>query len=733
MCRGSFILFMKEPAKLVFQFTVRVVSILLCVIRIGVSGITAQSSLCSCAQYIYLNDTGLDYVEKFRVEPDGALTEIGDAQNGAPWLNLQGDPNFNNPHGIAMDQNGYLYIGSTSPASIRKYNCAGVQVDADPNAAGMNAFIDGGFSYHHFAIGNYLYVGWNTSVDGGGTGEIRLYDLCTGTLLGCQSTAYVWGFTPGPDGYWYGTQSGTGIVRGPLDPAAFTGTPGNCNNAAERWMSRAELGLAPLGGGEERVPQGLAFDNNGNLYLSISAGYGYGPPSYLTKISPDKAILATSQTDATTETNVADGLNWSGARGVVFSTATNLIYVSTADDCVAAFDLNLQYLPAASVHTTGVFPKAIGIVTECCPVASVVDIDTIFCNASNNSVVYLQDLLPCLDKICEGSWTEQPGSTGLAYKSCNNSIEITGAAACGSFTLASAGTGANTQCGSFTVNLKVENVALNGPVISADRACANGGPVLLTATGASASGTLKYQWQSSALSCSEGFADIPGAAGPTYTAMSLTVDTYFRLIVTVEGICAAGFCSDTTDCILVATAPALSASNSAICVGAAIDLTTLINGNTPADALSFHHSQADADADANPLINTVIAPATATTYYVRNERTSGGSTCYSTTSILIEVSALPALAVVDGAVCSGGGLDLATLVTNAGGGIITYHATQRDALDATNPLASSIVVPARATNYYFRSENAVGCAAVRETQATIRAANCGTIGVTGPN
>jgi len=41
------------------------------------------SQQCDCFDVLYLNDTGANVIEKFRVNDDGSLTEIGDAANGS--------------------------------------------------------------------------------------------------------------------------------------------------------------------------------------------------------------------------------------------------------------------------------------------------------------------------------------------------------------------------------------------------------------------------------------------------------------------------------------------------------------------------------------------------------------------------------------------------------------------------------------------------------------------------
>lgn len=89
------------------------------------------------------------------------------------------------------------------------------------------------------------------------------------------------------------------------------------------------------------------------------------------------------------------------------------------------------------------------------------------------------------------------------------------------------------------------------------------------------------------------------------------------------------------------------------------------------------------------------------------------------------------------AICANGSIDLATLVSSAGGGTLSYHATQADAQNDLAALPSSTVSPTSAKNYYIRSEiNTPGgqtCHTVREVTVNISAPTCGTISVSGPN
>jgi GEVED domain/Ig-like domain CHU_C associated/SprB repeat len=91
------------------------------------------------------------------------------------------------------------------------------------------------------------------------------------------------------------------------------------------------------------------------------------------------------------------------------------------------------------------------------------------------------------------------------------------------------------------------------------------------------------------------------------------------------------------------------------------------------------------------------------------------------------------LTVVPASVCSGSSIDLATLVTNSGGGTLSYYNTAADANAGTNVRTSSTVTPSGATNYYVRSQTTAGCFAVKEVTVSIKVDTCGTITITGSN
>jgi len=502
---------------------------------------------CNCTEYLYLNDTGLNYVEKFQINTDGSLTEIGDAANGMPWLNAAGIVDF--PHGIASDVNGNVYIGETDPnngqLNIQKFSCTGEKLDADLSTPAIDNFTNDGFGYSQFTVGNLLYVG----IDG--SGSINIYDLCTGELAGCMREAYIWGHAEGVDGYWYATGvgspngfAGMSIFRGLLDPAAYTDGNGGCGSF-ELVVSASDLGIP----GDAR-PQGIAQGPDGSLYITVSAGGGFAPPSYILKIDTNGNILAQTPTDSQIEGNSSDNLNWGGSRGIVYN--DGYLYVTSGDDCIAVFDAaTLTYQPSRSVNVQGSFPKQIGLTTQCCPVNNTFVVDTIVCRGALNATFSLQDIIKCDGAACEGLWSADIEDPNVTYDPCSSSITVNFTEnTCTEYTLNSGSVNSNSQCGQFTVELKFEAASLIPAEVSADQTlCGIAIPQALTATSPTLG--VSYQWQSNTSGCNGGFSNILNATSNTYSPPALTQTTYYRMITALAGNCSDKSCSTESNCITI--------------------------------------------------------------------------------------------------------------------------------------------------------------------------------------
>lgn len=129
------------------------------------------------------------------------------------------------------------------------------------------------------------------------------------------------------------------------------------------------------------------------------------------------------------------------------------------------------------------------------------------------------------------------------------------------------------------------------------------------------------------------------------------------------------------------------------------------------------------------------APGTYYVYVILNPNPSPH--CMPYQQIVVTIAPPITLAVTDGTICSGGSIDLATLVTSTSGTTLSYHTTLADANAGANPLAYSTVSPANAKHYYIRSQTIItggqACYTVRQVTITLRAPSCGTIQVNGPN
>lgn len=233
------------------------------------------------------------------------------------------------------------------------------------------------------------------------------------------------------------------------------------------------------------------------------------------------------------------------------------------------------------------------------------------------------------------------------------------------------------------------------------------------------------------------------AAGGAATGIAYGTATAFRLqngsangtsyTITVTDVSGAPCITTTTvqqSACVTCVLPVLTTSPGSVCLGNSVNLANLVTTNSPAGALTFHNTLADANAGSNALANSTIVPLATATYFVRSSITAN---CFSTASIPVAVNTSPALAVTNGTVCKNSSIDLATLVTNSGGGTLTYYATQGAAQSGVGSLASSTVSPTNATHYYIRSTSASGCYSVQRVTVTLKATNCAAVSVSGPN
>jgi hypothetical protein len=713
-----------------------------------------QAQTCNCKEYIYLNEPGIGSVLKFEVGSGVSLTEVSGANGAGHWYPGAGVSELPSPHGLGTDLNGNLYIGASGGNSaIRKFNCDGVISPVGPSTIN-----NPGTNQNLFSIGNTLYV----NTEGGPTA----YNTCTGAQIGqaCLNGAAgnLWGLSYNPQTEMvYASQRGGvtkvwAFTRAQLEASVANGT---CINPLI--VQGANAVLSP---GENALPNvtggifGVVGDNAGNIYVVKGSFDGGGTDSYLLKFNAAGQFIA--QTPPSNSTSGPYGV----AIGIVWSEATNKLYVSNFTDipvidCISVFDAGtMTYLgtgaanPGLPVNNQA---KAIAIIKECCPGSLPSTFSKSVCGALGAKFYLNQEAFSACDGIvCGSSWVPQGTPAGMTFDPCDNSVTLTGTG-CATFSLnlgAVTSTGCAAQSSTFSICSSVAPIISN-PSGSQSVCEGSSGSDITVNSSSNAANSIRFvrfttdQMAFAVPTTAEAaniYAGTPvatvtptGGAAP-YTATLTTAaagwtglapGTYYVYAIANPDL--GDPCRPVQEIVVtIVDKPEVTVSAGALCAGSSIDLSSLVTGNSPAGTLSFHTTFAGANAGTNPLINSVVTPLANTTYYVRS---AVNATCFSVGTLQVTVNNLPALAANNGQICTGNSLNLATLVTNGGGGTLSYFTTLVNAQNNINALASPVVAPASATNYFIRSTSAAGCYTIRNVVVSLAAANCGAIQVTGPN
>lgn len=434
-------------------------------IAFTVAYINAIAQVCDCTEVIYVNEpTTGGAILKFIVNEDSTLTEIG-----FPWYdNVVAMESVDDPHGLAADLNGFIYVGETggSGEDIRKLDCAGNILPASE----FSITTSGQFQIQ--TIGNSLFL----NVRGGDDNYFVQYDACTGEEINgvdfCDdiNNSSDWGFyiDPRTDIMYATTSFGTRTNPGAF--YVFTIDDFGSNTCIPITVNFTNL----LNTGTTARVYGIVTDIDENVYVAIRED---GPDSYILKFgpAPTYTFLGSSPID----NNNSDGAGWEGIAGLVYSETTGLIFSSSEnplEDCVYIFDTDLNPIGAA----VGPGPpdnksKGINIIKECCPVPAVQVISEAICNASLPYSVNLNDVYPCTGgTVCEGIWELDAANTDAAatLNTCEQTIELT-SLGCATVTKASSGAGLS-QCGPFniTFELCISEGSSTPPAISfVDNAC----------------------------------------------------------------------------------------------------------------------------------------------------------------------------------------------------------------------------------------------------------------------
>ncbi|WP_425421172.1 GEVED domain-containing protein [Phaeodactylibacter xiamenensis] len=668
---------------------------------------TLYGQSCNCTEYIYLNDTDLEFIHKFAVdETSGSVTEIG-----APWFEgLAQSPQFTDPHGIAQDLNGNLYIATSSQGDIYQFDPFG-NITLSPWLNNSSGTFDAGTALRTVNYGfkdNVLYIHNNQHR------YVYAIDLCTGSSLGRMelypgsdavsgSGPVVWGFYV-DNNNWYAVQRSNpgSVYTGPLDLSFYTTGFGTPAHSGTLLFNLSEPATGSSDGDENGM--GITRDAAGNFYVierqTIS---GTHDQPVLVKYSPTGAVLGTVTAPADPLVgNTMNGVpGFSGARGVTYSAASDRVYVSSKVNCISVFETDLTELSALNYgNPMNGRPKAIGVVTECCATPATQNINNTICyDGVNNETIFLQEVLDCEGIIAEGTWAETADANGVFdYESCDNSITVTGAG-CATYTLTSNGTGTNNQCGAFNVTVEI---CTTDPPQSGTPTTSAGTCQAVNVPNNDATVTIPMIVNSDIVGVSN-----PGATGgydgPKYNSDATSNPQLFAVSggsVTITGLqhnqtyvirlfnMGNGCREDvtvTTATIDCSCAVAAAPSANTPCVGDALNLMANPSG---AASYTFNWSGPNGftSTDENPIIN--MATVAAAGSYSVTVTDASAVTCSAIETVSVTINALPTVTLNDPADVCIDGSDMNFTATPMGG---TFSTTAPAGFTPNNAAGTAVL------------------------------------------
>ncbi len=159
---------------------------------IEIPGFSYNLQSCNCTDFLFVNDTGPDLVHKFEVLPDGSVQEV--FVNGMPFLPPGVSPS--DPHGIASDINGNIYIADIGrngqQDSLFVFNCAGEPLNGGEALLDAENFL---LRVNNFASFNEFLYFVNRRTTGT---DIMLVDPCSADTIGRMAVPVndlnAWGF-----------------------------------------------------------------------------------------------------------------------------------------------------------------------------------------------------------------------------------------------------------------------------------------------------------------------------------------------------------------------------------------------------------------------------------------------------------------------------------------------------------------------------------------------------------
>ncbi len=156
--------------------------------------------------------------------------------------------------------------------------------------------------------------------------------------------------------------------------------------------------------------------------------------------------------------------------------------------------------------------------------------------------------------------------------------------------------------------------------------------------------------------------------------------------------------------ITVNALPALTTSDTQICIGESIELTTLVT-QAPLTSIQYFATLADATLGTSELFVTSLTPTVTATYFVKATDTdpTTSTSCTTIEELKVQVNSLPSLSTTDIQICAGDDIELSTLITSGINTTISYHDSYQAAVDGSTGLITTLVSPNVTTTYYIKA------------------------------
>ncbi|TAG72155.1 MAG: DUF11 domain-containing protein, partial [Runella slithyformis] len=197
------------------------------------------------------------------------------------------------------------------------------------------------------------------------------------------------------------------------------------------------------------------------MYVVVTQGNGFPDRTWILKFNSSGTLIAS----VSEPIQGIDGIGYELGRGIAYHNGRLYLGGGPKGDCVATLDAStLQYLPSLSLgNVPGQSPKGLRIVAEYCPTSPTTNVPPQNICGQIGDRIFLQNMLSCNGPICGGSWSINPGTTGLAFNACDNSVTVTSLPATGNISYQ----GTTGPCGNFSINITINVSNPSAPAVTA--------------------------------------------------------------------------------------------------------------------------------------------------------------------------------------------------------------------------------------------------------------------------